>query len=372
MPSGIAITNTGSTPEDPAAMARKCKEAGQARRLRAMARVMEGEHSRGEIAREAGVGRQTLCDWAGRYNAEGAGGLRDRPRSGRPPLLGKAERAEVKVWLEEGPEPGTPSWTLKSLKARIEARFGVELSLEGVRLLVRSMGFRKLSPRPIHPKADPRRQEEFRSNFKALAAEALPDGVDLAGVDLYFQDEARLGQKGMLTRVRARRGSRPRVPRDYRYGYCCLFSAICPQAGRAVGHVCGRANTDEMNRHLQDIGAMVAEGRHALAVLDGAGWHRSKALEIPDNVTLLRLPPCSPELNPAEAVFQFLKAAHFANQVFETADAVREKVGAVWSDFARDAGRIRSLGTRSWAKLTGGTPPEHRSPSVPAGVGLLT
>ena len=117
MPSGIAITNTGSTPEDPAAMARKCKEAGQARRLRAMARVMEGELGRGEIAREAGVGRQTLCDWACRYNAEGAGGLRDRPRSGRPPLLGKAERAEVKVWLEEGPEPGAPSWTLKSLKA---------------------------------------------------------------------------------------------------------------------------------------------------------------------------------------------------------------------------------------------------------------
>ncbi|MCY4462238.1 MAG: transposase [Albidovulum sp.] len=66
-----------------------------------------------------------------------------------------------------------------------------------------------------------------------------------------------------------------------------------------------------------------------MAVLDGAGWHRSKALEIPASVTLLRLPPCSPELNPVETVFQFLKSRRFASQVFETADAVKEKDGAV-------------------------------------------
>ena len=68
-----------------------------------------------------------------------------------------------------------------------------------------------------------------------------------------------------------------------------------------------------MNRHLLDIAAKVPDGRHALVVLDGAGWHRSKALEIPANVTLLRLPPYSPELNPVKIVFQFLKSRHFAN-----------------------------------------------------------
>ena len=287
-------------------------------------------------------------------------------------MLKGPERAEVGVWLEAGPESGIPCWTLRSLKGRIGERFGAGLSLEGVRRMIRSMGWRKLSPRPIHPKADRRRQEEFRSNFKALAKEALPAGVDPADADLFFQDEARIGQKGMLTRVWARRGSRPRVPRDCRYGYCCLFSAICPQAGAAVGHVCGRADTGEMSRHLLDIGAMVADGRHALVVLDGAGWHRAKALEIPGNVTLLHLPACSPELNPVETVFQFLKAGQFANQVFDTADAVWEKVDAVWSDFTRDAGRIRSLGTRSWAALADGTPPEHPASPVPAGVGLLT
>ena len=93
----------------------------------------------------------------------------------------------------------------------------------------------------------------------------------------------------------------------------------------------------------------------ALAVFDGAGWHRSKTLEMPSSVTLLRLPPNSPELNPAETVFQLLKARHFANQVFESAGAVKEKAAAVWEEFTGDADRIRSLGARSWAKLTGGT-----------------
>ncbi|MCY4459204.1 MAG: transposase [Albidovulum sp.] len=144
-------------------------------------------------------------------------------------------------------------------------------------------------------------------------ASALPEGVDLASVCLCFQDEARIGQKGMAARVRALRGTRPRVPRDHRYGYCYLFSAIFPEAGVAVGHICDRASTDEMNRHLLDIAASVPDGRHALVVLDGAGRHRSKGLEIPASVALRRLPPRSPELNPVETVFQFLKSRHFAN-----------------------------------------------------------
>ena len=163
----------------------------------------------------------------------------------------------------------------------------------------------------------------------------------------------------MLVRVWAKRGSRPRVVKEHRYGYCYMFSCICPVAGRVVGHVCDRADTDEMNRQLLDVGAATAEGRYALVVLDGAGWHRSKALEIPSNVTLLRPPLYSPELNPTETVFQLLKAKHFANQMFESAGAVKDKAAAVRDEFTRDAGRIRSLGARSWATLTGGTPAEQ-------------
>ena len=159
----------------------------------------------------------------------------------------------------------------------------------------------------------------------------------------------------MPARVRAQRGTRPRVPRDHRYGYCHLFSAIFPEAGVAVVHICDRTNTNQMNPHLLDIAASVPDGRHALVVLDGAGWHRSKALEIPANAALRRLPPYSPELNPVETVFQFLKSRHFASQVFETADAIKEKVGAVRSDFTNSPDRIRTLVARSRGELAWGT-----------------
>ena len=80
--------------------------------------------------------------------------------------------------------------------------------------------------------------------------------------------------------------------RNYRYGYVYLVSAACPETGNSVGHVCDRENTEEMNRHLWC--RALPEGKHAVVVLDGAGWPRSKGLDIPANVSLFRLPPYSP------------------------------------------------------------------------------
>ncbi len=98
------------------------------------------------------------------------------------------------------------------------------MSLEAVRYLVRALGFRKVSPRPLHPEADPQAQEDFRRNFSDMAMSALPEGTDPASVDIWCQDEARIGQKGMLTRVRALRGSRPRVPSSTLHDYAAWHS----------------------------------------------------------------------------------------------------------------------------------------------------
>ena len=106
-----------------------------------------------------------------------------------------------------------------------------------------------------------------------------------------------------------------------------------------------------MSRHLREIGERVPAGKHALVVLDGAGGHRSRELEIPDNVSLLRLPPCNPELNPVEALLSVLKHRHFANRVFESAEHVRKTVGDVWNGCARKAGEIMQTTARDWAVL---------------------
>ena len=121
------------------------------------------------------------------------------------------------------------------------------------------------------------------------------------------KDEARIGQKGELTRQWAPRGTRPRQPRDQRYQAAYLFGAVCPSSGATAALVLPAVNTEAMSLHLAEIGRHVAADGHAVVILDQAGWHGAHALRIPDNVSLLPLPPYSPELNPIENLWQFLK-----------------------------------------------------------------
>ena len=118
------------------------------------------------------------------------------------------------------------------------------------------------------------------------------------------KDEARIGQKNKITRRWARRGTRPSAPNDQRTASTYIFGAICPAEGKGAGLVLPRCTTEAMALHLAEIATMVAPGAHAILVLDKAGWHISKALPVPANITLVPLPAKSPELNPVENVWQ--------------------------------------------------------------------
>ncbi len=90
-------------------------------------------------------------------------------------------------------------------------------------------------------------------------------------IEIWFQDEGRIGQKGMLSRLWVRKNERLRIARDHRYGYVYLFGAACAERKLAVGHIAERANTESMNEHLALISASVQPGSHCVLVLDGAG-----------------------------------------------------------------------------------------------------
>ena len=98
-----------------------------------------------------------------------------------------------------------------------------------------------------------------------------------------------MGQQGTLTRIWAERGTRPRAPRDTRYTSGYIFGAVCPERAEAAALIMPHADTSAMNAHLCEIARTVAAGAHALLILDGAGWHGSAKLEVPDNITLLKL-----------------------------------------------------------------------------------
>jgi hypothetical protein len=119
-------------------------------------------------------------------------------------------------------------------------------------------------------------------------------------IEIWWQDEARVGQKTKLTRRWARRGSRPTAPKDQRTKSAYIFGAICPERGVGAGLILPRCNTEAMQWHLNEISSQVTPGAHAVLILDRAGWHTTGKLDIPSNITLLPLPPRAPELNPVE------------------------------------------------------------------------
>ena len=146
------------------AAARRSKDVAQARRLLALALVLEGA-SRTEAAAAAGMDRQTRRDWVHRYNEEGLEGLSDRQRPGRPSRLSEEQKAELAELVEEGPDvavTGMVRWRCVDLQGEIKVRFGVDLSERQVERVLKQLDFTRLSVRPRHPKADEAAQEAFK------------------------------------------------------------------------------------------------------------------------------------------------------------------------------------------------------------------
>lgn len=142
----------------------RCRDARVARRMLALALVLEG-CSRETAARHAGRERQTLRDWVHRYNKAGLAGLCDRRRPGRQPRLTPEQEAELVTAVERGPDPdrdGVVRWRRVDLQALIETRFDVRLHARSVSKVLRRLGFARLSVRPKHPLSDPAAQEAFK------------------------------------------------------------------------------------------------------------------------------------------------------------------------------------------------------------------
>lgn len=146
-------------------------------------------------------------------------------------------------------------------------------------------------------------------------------------------------------------GSRPTVLRDLRYESAYLFGAVCPARDIAVGLVLPAANAEAMNLHLAEISKHVRPGAHAVITLDGAGWHQSGGrLKLPHNISLLRLPPYSPELNPVENVWQYLRQNYLANRVFDSYDAIVLACCDAWNALRNIPGKIQAITSRKWAE----------------------
>jgi DDE superfamily endonuclease len=163
-----------------------------------------------------------------------------------------------------------------------------------------------------------------------------------------FQDEARIGQKGRVCHRWYRKGQRPPGRADQRYTFAYLYAAVEPGTDNAFALVLPEVSTLAMQAFLDRLSATIARDEHVLLVLDQAGWHGAKDLQAPANITLEPLPPRSPELNPVERLWLYLKERFLSHRLLEDYEAVVDAACAAWQRLVSEVGRITSLCSYPW------------------------
>ena len=174
-------------------------------------------------------------------------------------------------------------------------------------------------------------------------------GVDPGAIEVWFADEARVGQKNKITRRSAASLAWPSAPKDQRTASAYIFGAICPKDGKGAALVMPRCDTEAMNLHLAEIATQIAPGAHAALLVDQAGWHLSGRLKVPPNITLVPLPAKCPELNPQENVWQFMRDNWLSNRVFNSYQDIVDHCCDAWNKLVDQPWRIMSIGLRDWA-----------------------
>ncbi len=167
---------------------------------------------------------------------------------------------------------------------------------------------------------------------------------------LMFADEARFGRMSDPRSCWAPAPHRPVVSlalvREFRYEY----AAVSPWDGCLDYMTAEKMNTDSMTRFLAQLSA-AHNDEFIVLVLDGASSHKSKELKIPDNVSLIPLPPYSPELNPAEQIWNLLRRDYFANRVFDSLDAATNQAERGLAEMAANKSAVRQLTNWPWISV---------------------
>jgi transposase len=320
-------------------------------RLLGIAHILDGR-SRQEAAALVGLASRDLTRAVKRYNAEGVGGLRDRKIPGRPSRLTAEQDGELKRMVLAGPperETGRAEFRVCDLVALIECTWGLRLSAEAVRTKLHALNLAKLVCRPQHHKADPEAQAAFKAGFAERLAQIAKDHPEARAIEVWVQDETRVGQKGKVVRRCAETGSSPRALVHGGFQSAWLFGAFCPERDTGVSLVVETVCAEAMRAHLALIAQAVLPGHHAAVLLDGAGFHAAATdLVVPPNLTLVTLPAHSPELSPPEGVWRFLKAGPLAHRLYRNVDEIMDKCCAAWQSLVNEPGRIRSLCSYAW------------------------
>lgn len=162
-------------------------------------------------------------------------------------------------------------------------------------------------------------------------------------VQLWFMDEARVGQKGRNAHVWYERGKRPTVLTDKRFQWAYIFAAARPGTDDAFALVMPQVSTEAMAVFLHAFAANLPKNVHAALVLERAGWHVAGRLTVPANISLIHRLPYLPELNPVERIWLYMRERWLGHRLFTDAEAIIEGCCQAWTYLTAEPGRLSTL-----------------------------
>lgn len=260
-----------------------------------------------------------------RYNAEGEAAMRDkRKNNGRQRILDETQQAALEAALSSPPADGG-LWTGPKVAAWISETLKRPVSdVSGWKYLKR-LGYTLQTPRPQHQSAaTPDAQQTFKKKLRERVAE-LEGQHPEKSVEVWAEDEARVGLLPVHRRVWAKQGERPTVPVCPSYKWLYGFGFVRPQTGETYWLLMPSVSVEVMNLALAEFARDVnPEGKkQIILLLDRAGFHTGKDLDVPQGIELFYLPPYTPELQPAERLWPLLREV-VANKVFKTLSDLEE------------------------------------------------
>jgi transposase len=289
--------------------------------LLAQGRLME------EVAAVTGYSRDWIYELVRSYNRIGVAALGDlrRHNPGGRAKLNDVQQAQLLQAMRE-PAPDGGLWNGRKVSDYLLESFGISVSRQQGWVYLKQMEFRLRVPRREHQEADLEAQEEWKKKLVAEVERIQQENPD-ATVEIWAEDEHRIGLQPVTRRVWVEAGEVPTAKVNWKREWLWLYAFVQPQTGETYWWLLPYVNTELFEQVLEDFAEHFGVGKEKQVIvpLDQAGWHLSKKLKVPFGIHLLPLPAYSPELQPAERLWPLVNEP-LANKAFESIHLVEDLV----------------------------------------------
>jgi transposase len=330
---------------------KECKDKNKLQKLEAIFLYRIEKKAAKEVALIVHASTDNIYQWAYRYNKYGIVSLDSKPRGGRKRQVMTLE--EEKAVLTEIIEDSNKGLVVIADKIQkiAEEKSGRKIFKHYAYDLLKRHKWRKIKPRPKNPKSSREIQEQFKKDFvqSVQEVEKTFDQQDNRPLKLLAEDEARFGRISTAKKCWAPKGIRPIVPSQLVRQFLYVFSVVCPLTGSNFSLIFSDADTTMMNIFLEEVSKYYKDYR-LIILTDQASWHKSKDLKKFDNIRFLYLPAGSPELNPAEHLWEHLREKYFANRTFDSIKEVQALLIKGCREMYCNPDSIQSLVSFSWIK----------------------